>query len=68
MEANALAGDQSIEVPEGHYLLTIEESMIKPVARLMTDTTGTLTIVGTGSQNTVIDANQLDRVIHVFQR
>jgi CSLREA domain-containing protein len=64
-EANALAGDDTIIVPAGTYMLTIPGRDEDAAATGDLDITDNLIISGTGSGMTVIDGNGLDRVIHV---
>lgn len=68
MEANALAGDDVIVVPAGNYAFTIggvEDSSAAGDLDI-TETTGSLTIVGAGVGSTVIDAQSLSRVFHIL--
>jgi CSLREA domain-containing protein len=61
MEANALAGDDTINLPAGIYTLTL--AGVNEDAGLTgdLDITSTVTIEGAGAESTVIDANALDR-------
>ncbi|MCY2991124.1 MAG: FG-GAP-like repeat-containing protein [Planctomycetota bacterium] len=68
MEANALAGAQTIILAAGMYELALAGAGEDAAATGdldVTDTTGTLTILGPGSDLTTIDAQQLDRVFQV---
>ena len=64
-EANAVAGADVISLPAGTYNLTREGFF--EVNSLIGDlnVTEDLTIIGAGAQNTIIDANQVDRIFHV---
>ncbi|KAA0139974.1 hypothetical protein FYZ48_08595 [Gimesia chilikensis] len=70
MEANALAGDSLIILGSGTYALTLTgagENNAFTGDLDVTDTSGTLTILGAGSGQTIIDATGLDdRVFDVF--
>lgn len=66
LETNALSGQDTIQVPAGTYALAIpgryEDSAVTGDLDI-TDPAG-LRIRGTGRDSTVIDARQIDRVIH----
>ena len=69
MEANARAGDDTIAVGPGTYtlrLLGTEEDGGATGDLDITDTTGSLTILGAGAGITIIDANEIDRVLHIL--
>ena len=67
MEANALTGDDTINLPDGTYVLTLASVVPLDSTDLdVTDTTGNLTIAGAAAATTIIDGNQSDRVIHVL--
>ena len=70
MEANALAGDSLIVLDSGTYALTLTgagENNTFTGDLDVTDTSGTLTILGAGSGQTIIDAAGLDdRVFDVL--
>ena len=69
MEANALSGDDTINLPAGTYVLTIAgtgEDAATTGDLDVTDTTGSLTLLGAGDATTIIDANSLDRVFQVL--
>jgi Ca2+-binding RTX toxin-like protein len=69
MEANALAGDDVIELPAGDYTLTIGgvgEDLAASGDLDVREVGGTLTIRGAGADVTTIDAASLERVFHVF--
>ena len=68
-EANALSGDDIIELAAGTYTLSITGTDdVSAVGDLdITDTTGSLTIRGLGADQTFIDAGALFRVFHVTQ-
>ncbi|MEO2031809.1 MAG: LamG-like jellyroll fold domain-containing protein, partial [Planctomycetaceae bacterium] len=63
MEANALAGTDTIFVPQGTYDLTLTGAESGAVNDL--DVTSEIRIAATGSGLTTIDANGIDRAIHV---
>ena len=67
MEANALAGDDIIELPAGTFPLTIagaDDNLAATGDLDITDSTGSLAIIGAGNE-TIIDASGLgDRVFH----
>lgn len=65
MEANALAGDDTITLPPGTYTLTIPGVGENASATGDLDVTGNLTINGADAAITVIDAAGLDRVLEV---
>ncbi|WP_197453020.1 S8 family peptidase [Rosistilla oblonga] len=67
-EANATPGDNTIVVPDGQYLLTIQGRNDDASATGdldINDSVGTLYIVGGGNSFTFINANQIDRVVDV---
>ena len=69
MEANALAGDDTIVVPAGTYAFTlggVGENSSATGDLDITETTGSLTIIGAGAGSTVIDAQSLERVFHIL--
>ncbi len=61
-EANALPGNDIINLPVGHYVLTIAGRDEDAAATGDLDITGTVSVYGTGAQVTTIDANAIDRV------
>jgi CSLREA domain-containing protein len=63
-ETNALAGADAITLPAGTYTLTIAGANEDAAATGDLDITDDLTLTGAGRDVTVIDANQLDRVMH----
>ncbi len=66
MEANALAGHDTIEVPAGTYALTIpsDDPWEQDDSEGDLELTGDITVVGEGAENTIIDASMLgDRVL-----
>lgn len=65
MEANALAGDDSITLPSGLYTLTQSGAGEDLAASGDLDVTEQLTIQGAGARTTQIDADSLDRVFDV---
>ncbi|MFP6751168.1 MAG: FG-GAP-like repeat-containing protein, partial [Pirellulaceae bacterium] len=68
MEANAVAGNDTIFVPAGTYTLTIggnNEDNAATGDLDITDSSGKLRITGAGADLVTIDANDLDRVIDI---
>ena len=65
MEANALAGDDSITLGAGVYTLTIGGRNEDGAATGDLDIQSNITITGAGSDQTTIDGNQLDRVFDI---
>lgn len=69
MEANALFGNDTINLPAGTYRLGvtgIDENFAYTGDLDVTDTSGSLTIFGAGAGTTFIDAATIDRVFDVF--
>jgi CSLREA domain-containing protein len=66
-ETNALPGADAISVPTGSYRLAIPGALEEASLTGDLDITGDLTISGAGVNGTIIDGNQLDRVIEVRQ-
>ena len=66
MEANALGGADTIVVPAGTYLLNIPGANEDLCATGDLDVTGNVTITGAGAATTIVDGNDLDRVLDVF--
>ncbi|MBI1312843.1 hypothetical protein GC176_16260 [bacterium] len=66
MEANALPGDDTILLIPGTYTLTIAGRDEDGAASGDLDISDNLTIIGAGTDQTFIDAAQLDRVFHVL--
>ncbi|VAW43406.1 hypothetical protein MNBD_CHLOROFLEXI01-3122 [hydrothermal vent metagenome] len=66
MEANALASEDTIQLPSGSYLLTIsgEDEDISATGDI--DITDDLFFIGNDMATTIIDGNQLDRIFHIF--
>ncbi len=65
-EANALAGNDTIQLPAGTYGLTIAAvSTDTTAADGDLDVTSTITIQGDSAASSIIDANQLDRLFDV---
>ncbi|MCA9303581.1 MAG: right-handed parallel beta-helix repeat-containing protein [Phycisphaerales bacterium] len=67
MEANAMSGAVNIVVPAGTYTLTQETSLNTPYGDEFhdLDIAGDIRIVGAGAGQTIIDGNELDRVMQV---
>jgi len=68
MEANAMAGDNTITLPAGTYSFTITGTREDAAAQGdldITDTEGTLTISGVEELASIIHANYVDRVFDV---
>jgi len=66
-ETNALAGPDDISLPAGTYMFTIAGEGEDESATGDLDVLGALRIRGEGPVSTVVDAAQLDRVIHVLE-
>ena len=66
MQANALAGQDTIQAPAGVYLLTRTGTGEDAAVNGDLDIKGDLILTGAGQGLTVIDGNQLDRVFEVF--
>ena len=66
MAANAVGGSNLIKLSKGTYKLTIAGVDEDKSARGDLDITSDLTIKGSGSRGTIIDANGLDRAIEVL--
>ncbi|MCK4761100.1 MAG: CSLREA domain-containing protein [Candidatus Aminicenantes bacterium] len=65
MEANALAGTDTIIVPAGTYKLAISGADEDNCASGDLDIRSDLTIHGAGKNATIIDGDELDRVFHI---
>jgi CSLREA domain-containing protein len=65
MEANALAGRDTIVLTEGIFVLTIEGTQEDRCTSGDLDIRSGMAIQGTGWDSTVIDGNQLDRVFQI---
>ena len=66
MEANALAGADTITLPAGTYTLSIAGAGEDAAATGDLDVTDDLTISGAGAATTIIDGGALDRVFDVL--
>jgi CSLREA domain-containing protein len=66
MEANALPGPQSIDIPAGTYTLTIEGVDEDEAATGDLDITGPTVIRGAGVSETIVDANGIDRAFDIL--
>jgi uncharacterized repeat protein (TIGR01451 family)/CSLREA domain-containing protein len=64
-ESRALAGDDTIVLPSGLYLLTIAGASNNSATSGDLDVSEGLTILGAGARTTIIDGNRLDRVFDV---
>jgi hypothetical protein len=67
MAADSQGGSSTINVPSGTYKLTIAGANEDASASGDLDITTNLTIKGAGSSSTIIDGNNLDRVIQVLR-
>ncbi|MCP4248991.1 MAG: CSLREA domain-containing protein, partial [bacterium] len=66
MEANALAGEDTIEVPAGVYLLSLVGDAEDAAMTGDLDITDPLRILGAGLDDTVINGIGADRVFHLM--
>ena len=66
MEANALTGADSIDLPAGIYMLTIGGASEDAAATGDLDIAGDRQVAGAGEGTTIIDGGGLHRVIHVL--
>ncbi len=66
MESNALPGSDTIQLGVGVFGLTQNGLNEDAAATGDLDVTGTLLIIGSGTSNTIIDGNFIDRVLHVL--
>ena len=64
-EANAVSDADTIVLPAGEYVLSVPGADEDAAATGDLDITETVTIAGAGAATTVIDAADLDRVLHV---
>jgi CSLREA domain-containing protein len=64
-EANALSGDDTIILPSGIYTLTIQGLSEDNAATGDLDIKDDLIINGAGEENTIINANKVDRALHI---
>src|SRR5262249_37845730 len=67
MAADARGGSNTIDLRRGTYTLSIAGANEDARASGDLDVTTNLTIKGAGSKSTVIDGNNLDRVIEIFR-
>ena len=65
MEANALSGADTINLPAGTYTLTLAGANEDGGATGDLDITSDINIQGAGRELTFVDGGQLDRVIHL---
>ena len=66
-EANALAGSDTINLPAGNYLLTLQNTNEDAAADGDLDITSDINIVGVDRDTTVIDADFTNRIFHILQ-
>ncbi len=66
MEANALTGTDTIEIPAGTYTLTISGSGEDYCKKGDLDIRSNLNIQGGGKTLTIINGNDLDRIFHIL--
>ena len=64
--ANAIAGSPALSVPAGTYTLAISGANEDAARRGDLDVTDGLRLLGADARTTIIDANGIDRVLHVF--
>ena len=64
-EANALSGDDIINLPAGTYTLALTGTNEDLAATGDLDLTSNVALTGAGAATTIIDANWVDRVLHV---
>ena len=64
--ANALAGADRIELPGGTYRLSIQGTVEDHAAKGDLDISDDLTLAGEGAGISIVDANQIDRVLQVL--
>ena len=64
-ETNALPGADLITVPAGHYVLAVAGTDEDAAATGDLDVTDTLTLVGAGAGETILDANGIDGVLDI---
>ena len=64
-EANALPGPDTIMVPAGTYLLTIEGRDEDAAVTGDLDITDDVTITGAGADRTILDGNGIDRIFDI---
>ena len=65
-ETNALAGEDTITLPAGTYILALTGSNEDNAASGDLDITDSLILNGAAANATIIDANEIDRIFHVF--
>jgi len=65
-ETNALAGADTITLPAGTYIFTIPGTGEDASATGDLDITGSVEIIGASADTTIIDADGLDRIFHIF--
>jgi hypothetical protein len=65
--ANRLQTPVQINLPAGKYKLSVKGNLEDACATGDLDITGDVTIVGAGSATTIIDAQNIDRVMQVFK-
>ncbi|HAA48796.1 MAG TPA: hypothetical protein DCE43_03705, partial [Planctomycetaceae bacterium] len=65
MESNAVSGEDTIQLEAGTYTLSLAGADEDAAATGDLDITDTLNIIGRGINTTTIDANDLDRLLHI---
>ncbi len=65
-ECSAGNGADVIKLPAGRYVLSVAGAGEDAAETGDLDIDGSLTIIGAGRDNTIIDANGLDRVLHIL--
>ena len=67
MEANSLSGDDTINLPAGVYVLSITGPGENGSATGDLDIASNINLVGDAAATTVIDANEIDRVLDILE-
>lgn len=65
MEANALAGNDTINLPAGTYTLTLAGVNENGCLTGDLDVTSNIVVFGAGARTTAVNADSLDRILHV---
>ena len=66
-EANGLAGADTINLPAGNYLLTVQNTDEDAAADGDLDITSDVNIVGADRDTTIIDADYTNRIFHILK-